>query len=103
MLAIRVFASLCAFGLVSAFAIAALLPPQMDLGAMLLVMDPKSLGGLHRFVLRHAGAGAWDTLLLPFLLRPGWMLPLMAGLVSGGIAFSLNYLDPTRQSTRRSG
>ena len=89
--------------MVGAFAIAALLPPDMNLGAMLLTMDPKSLGALHQFVLRHGSPGVWNGLLLPFLLRPGWMLPLMAGVVAGGIACSLNYFGPTRQSTRRSG
>lgn len=102
-IATQVFASLCALGLVSAFAIAATLPPAMNLGAMLLVMDPKSLDGLHRFVLRHGSPGIWTHGLMPFLLRPDWMLPLMIGVVAGGIAFSLNQIGPTRQSTRRSG
>ena len=97
------FASLCALGVVVAFAIAALLPPDMDLGSMLLSMDPSSVGSMHRFVLNYGSAWIWNGLLLPFLLRPGWMLPLMAGVIAGGIAFSLNYLGPTRQSTRRSG
>ncbi len=99
----RVFAWLCAVGLVVAFAIAATLPLQMDLGAMLLSMDPHSLDGLHRFVLDHVSAATWTRLLLPFLLRPGWMLPLMLGIVAGGIAFSLNQAGPTRQSSRRRG
>jgi len=102
LVAARVFAWLCAIGLVGAFAIAATLPLDMNLGAMLLSMDPKSLEGLHQFVLHHGLAGSWKHVLLPFLLRPGWMLPLMAGLVAGGIAFSLNHVGPTRQSTRRS-
>ena len=101
-IAIQLFASLCALGLVGAFAIAATLPLDMDLGAMLLVMDPKSLDGMHRFILHHASTGMWRHVLMPFLLRPGWMLPLMAGLIAGGIAFSLNQMGPTRQSTRRS-
>ena len=98
----RVFAWLCAIGLVGAFAIAATLPLDMSLGAMLLSMDPKSLDGLHRFVLQHGLPGTWKHVLMPFLLRPGWMLPLMGGVIAGGIAFSLNYPGPTRQSTRRS-
>ena len=99
----RVFAWLCAVGLVVAFAIAATLPLQMDLGAMLLSMDPHSLDGLHRFILHHVSAGTWTHVLLPFLLRPGWMLPLMVGVVAGGIAFSLNHAGPTRQGSRRRG
>jgi len=103
LIAIQGFASLCAIGLVVAFAIAATLPIDMDLGAMLLTMDPKCLENLHRFVLKYFSTGIWTRGLLPFLLRPDWMLPLMAGLVAGGIAFSLNQTGPTRQSTRRSG
>ncbi|WP_428375842.1 hypothetical protein [Lichenicoccus sp.] len=87
----------------SAFAIAALLPPQMSLGAMLLAMDPSMLGRLHGSIVRHAWEGLWQQGLMPFLLRPAWMTPLMTGLVAGGIAFSLNNNGPTRQSTRRSG
>ncbi len=103
MIVTQIFASLCAIGLVGAFAIAATLPLDMDLGAMMLVMDPKSLDGLHRFIMQHAATGMWKHVLMPFLLRPGWMLPLMAGLVAGGIAFSLNQMGTTRQTTRRSG
>jgi hypothetical protein len=99
----RVFASLCAIGLVGAFAIAALWPPDMNLGAMLLAADPHSIAALHQFTLQYASAGTWKHVLLPFLERPGWMLPLMTGIVAGGIAFSLNHAGPSRQSTRRSG
>ena len=99
----RVFAWLCAIGLVVAFAIAATLPLQMDLGAMLLSMDPRSLDTLHWFIVHHVPAGTWSHVLLPFLLRPGWMLPLMLGIVAGGIAFSLNHVGPTRQGSRRRG
>ncbi len=99
----RAFASLCAAALVCAFAIAALLPPSMDLGAMLLAMDPKSLLTTHDFFVHHGAPGIWKHILLPFLLRPGWLLPTMVGLIAGGIAFSLNHIGPTRQSTRRSG
>ena len=98
----RVFAWLCAIGLVGAFAIAATLPLDMSLGAMLLSMDPKSLQGLHEFIRHHGIPGTWQHVLMPFLLRPGWMLPLMAGVIAGGIAFSVNHVGPTRQSSRRS-
>ncbi len=101
--AVRVFACLSALALVGAFAIAALLPPQMSLGAMLLAMDPLMLAHLHGSIVRHAWEGLWQQGLMPFLLRPAWMTPLMTGLVAGGIAFSLNNNGPTRQSTRRSG
>ncbi len=94
---------LCAVGLVGAFAIAAMLPPDMDLGTMLLAMDPRSIANLHGFFLRHGAPGLWKHLLMPFLMRPGWLLPAMAGLVAGGIAFSLNHHGSTRQSSRRSG
>ena len=98
----RVFAALCAAGLVAAFALAALLPPDMDLAAVLLALDPHSLPVLHSFTLHHA-ASVWNGMLLPFLRRPAWMLPLMAGVVAGGVAVSLNYFNPKRQSTHRSG
>ena len=88
--------------MVGAFAIAALLPPQMSLGAMLLAMDPSVLGRLHGSIIRVTSEGLWRQVLMPFLLRPAWMTPLMTGLIAGGIAYSLNN-KPTRQSTRRSG
>ncbi|TLU71295.1 hypothetical protein [Lichenicoccus roseus] len=99
---VRVFACLSAVALVAAFAIAALLPPQMSLGSMLLALDPTMLGRLHLSIARHAWEGLWRQGLMPFLLRPAWLTPLMTGLVAAGIAYSLNN-RPTRQSTRRSG
>ena len=103
MIAIRIFASLSAACLVCAFAIAALLPPEMDLGTMLLQMNPRSLMSVHDFFLGHGASGIWTHVLMPFLRRPGWLLPAMLGLIAGGIAFSLNLNGPTRQQTRRSG
>lgn len=102
-IAFRIFAALCAGALVCAFAIAALLPPEMDLAAMLVAMDPRMLPAIHGFFVGHGAPGIYKHVLLPFLLRPGWMLPAMIGVIAGGIAFSVNHTGPTRQSTRRSG
>ncbi|WP_428394915.1 hypothetical protein [Lichenicoccus sp.] len=102
-IAFRVFAALCAGALVCAFAIAALLPPEMDLGTMLVTMDPPVLASIHGFFVGHGAPGIYSHLLLPFLLRPGWMLPAMFGVIAGGIAFSVNHNGHNRQSTRRSG
>ena len=102
-IAFRVFAALCAGALVCAFAIAALLPPEMDLGTMLVAMDPPVLASIHGFLVGHGAPGIYKHLMLPFLLRPGWMLPAMVGVIAGGIAFSVNHTGHNRQSTRRSG
>jgi len=101
--AIRLFASLCAVGLVVAFAIAATLPVDMDLGAMLLAMDPSTVASLHQFTERVSGDVIWHRVVLPFLLRPDWLLPLMAGVVAGGVAISLSQIGAGHHSTRRSG
>ena len=99
----RAFISLSAAALVCAFAVAALMPPQTDLGTILLQMDPHSLVATHGFLASHGMPGLWRHVLLPFLRRPGWLVPFSLAVITGGIALSLSFGGQTRQRTRRSG
>lgn len=81
--------------LVLAVALALSLPPDTALAALLLAFDPHSLDGLEKVFLGTAsGAGdwrmmLWSGLISPLLWRPVWFLPAAVGLISAGIALTL--------------
>ncbi len=82
--------TLAAVCFVAAFTVAALAPPGLSLGDGLqrLAGHPLLWPGVGRTGL------AWRNLVLPFLLRPAWLLPVMLGFVSAGIAVSLGRPSP---------
>ncbi len=93
LLACRALITLAAGCFVAAFTIAALAPPGLSLGDALqrLIGDPTSWldrTGPPRIAPPRIGFG-WQEMVLPFLLRPAWLLPVMLGFVSAGVAITL--------------
>ena len=89
--------ALAAACFVAAFTIAALAPPGLSLGDGLqrLFGHASWLGaGRVRPSLQHGLQRNWHALLLSFLLRPAWLLPVMLGCVSAGTAISLGRSSP---------
>ena len=100
LLACRALITLAAGCFVAAFTIAALAPPGLSLGEALqrLAGHPLSwpdLIGAPRIGSPWAGFG-WRSMVLPFLLRPAWLLPVMLGFVSAGVAITLGRSLPGR-------
>ncbi len=96
LLACRTLVALAAGCFVAAFTIAALAPPGLSLGDGLQRLSGRSVSGW--LAAGRAGVG-WQgpvlpVLLLPFLTRPAWLLPVMLGFISAGIAISLGRALP---------
>ena len=91
----RIFIALTALCIVSAFAIAALAPLGLTLADGLGRLDDGSTAILQR----HLPDAAWHGVILPFLIRPPWLLPIMVAIVSAGIAVSIR--RPAGAGSRR--
>lgn len=85
----RVLTALSAACVVGAFAIAALAPVGLTLAGLVARVDPTTLPSLQHQVLEHLPAGMWRIVLLPFLARPAWLLPLMLGIVGAGLSLTM--------------
>ena len=81
------FAAAC---FVVAFAIAALAPLGLTLAGGLLLLDQTTLSSLRRIVVQDASNGVWYRVVVPFLIRPAWILPVMLGIVSTGLAMTVS-------------
>ncbi|WP_419728916.1 hypothetical protein [Lichenicola sp.] len=81
------FAAAC---FVSAFAIAALAPLGLTLAGGLLLLDETTLSSLRRIVVHDASNGMWSGVVVPFLVRPAWILPVMLGVISTGLAMTVS-------------
>ena len=88
LLACRALITLAAGCFVAGFTIAALAPPGLSLGDALQRRAGHSRSWLDRIGPSWTGFG-WQEMVLPFLLRPAWLLPVMLGFVSAGIAITL--------------
>ncbi len=98
MLASRIFAVLAAALLVTAFALAALVPDDLDLAQGLALLNHDWLVWLPQ----HTADWMWEWVEKPLLIRPVWLLPAAFGLVCGGAALTLNSRPPSRSHRRRS-
>ncbi len=101
MIAARVLAVLAAASLVSAFALAALLPPGLTLAQLIAMFDAELLYAMHAFVVGHGADWLWGHVLMPLLLRPCWLVPTGFGLVFAGGALTLNSRKGVPRSHRR--
>ncbi len=93
LLACRVLLAFAAVCFVAAFTVAALAPPGLSLGGGLQRLVGHPLPWPTRFDgpridAVRTGLG-WQQVVLPFLMRPAWLLPVMLGFVSAGVAISL--------------
>ena len=101
-IAARVFAVIAALCMVTAFAIAALFPPDLLLGQLLAMADYDTLVGFQNFVRSHLGIWVWTSFCVPLIARPAWFLPLSLGLVTAGLAATLSTRPGPARSRRRS-
>jgi hypothetical protein len=88
-LAERILAVLAAAFLVLAFALANLFAATMPLSQLIAMIDHPLLLGLQDGIRDHVSAWVWQTLFLPVLLRPAWLLPLGIGVVLGGASLTV--------------
>lgn len=82
----RILAVLAAVFLVGAVGLATLGPTDMELGQMLAVVREGMPGTLQSFLQQHLGPWAWERVVVPFLIRPAWLIPAALGIVFGGLA-----------------
>lgn len=96
----RTLAICAAILLVAAFALATLEPPDLSLGSLLDTVDFGFLNHLQAGIQRHLSPWIWESLIVPILLRPAWLLPAAGGLICAGGAATLT-LAVTSRSPRR--
>lgn len=87
--------------MVVAFACATLFSPMLPLAQLVSMADSDILFEAHEYVLLHVSGWVWVHLLLPVLLRPGWLLPVSLGVVFAGGAASLASRKSVPRSHRR--
>lgn len=103
MIAARILAVLSAVSLVSAFALAILLPPEMPLSQAISVVNHGWLVSFQDAVRKGVSEWVWTNLAVPMLVRPAWLIPAGLGMVLGGAAVTLSTRrGPARTHRRRS-
>jgi hypothetical protein len=99
----RVFAVLAAAFLIIAVAAGSMLPPNEPLSQAIADLDATALPNLQGFELQHLGGWFWQTITVPLLVRPAWLIPFTLGIVCVGAVTTLNWLKtPSRPKRRRS-
>ncbi len=98
----RVFAILAAVFLVGSVALASLLPADERLDQAIQAWSPDALSRLQAAAIATFGHGFWSTLILPFLSRPVWMIPVCIGILCIGGAVSALTRLPAERTRRRS-
>ncbi len=103
MIAQRIFAVLAAMLLVGAVALAMLGPPSVPLGQALFMIDHDLMNALHSGIEQHVSAWLWESVAMPLMVRPAWLLPAALGLICGGVSLTLSTRKKAaRRSHRRS-
>ena len=97
----RAFAVIAAVCLVGGIAIAMLLPVDAPLAQLIYAVDGDALDWVESG-LRHAlPAWVWTWIIMPLLIRPDWLLPISAGIVSAGLSVSLTRRSEAEAARRR--
>ncbi|MGH7078023.1 MAG: hypothetical protein ACREFU_07975 [Acetobacteraceae bacterium] len=99
----RSLAIIAAILLVAAFALAAMEPPDVSLGSLLSNLEPGLLNALQAGVQQNLPPWFWNSLVVPVLVRPAWLLPAAGGLIFGGGAASLAFGVGSRSPGRWRG
>ncbi|MDA8048669.1 MAG: hypothetical protein M0002_01430 [Rhodospirillales bacterium] len=99
----RTLAILAAVLLVAAFALATLEPPDLPLGSLLYSIDSGLLNLLQAGIQRHLAPWIWDSVLVPVLIRPAWLLPAAGGILCAGGAATLTFTGNARSPRRWRG
>ena len=98
----RAFAVLAAVLLVGSVALAALLPEGTSLGQFLHMIDSTAPRHLQAAVVQVLGHGVTTALVVPFLVRPAWLIPVCLGIMCAGGAVTAMTQVSTRTKQRRS-
>jgi hypothetical protein len=98
----RVFAVLAAVLLVGSVALASLLPTDMTLIQAIHAVDETSPASLQQAVVGAFGRGLWETVVVPVLVRPIWLIPVSLGLICIGGAVTCHTQATPRTKQRRS-
>ena len=98
----RVWAVIAAVLLVASVAIATCGSQSLSLGQALVLLDHDLAGQAIAATKRIIGNRAWDTLVEPLMMRPDWLIPAFAGIISLGLALSFSGRNSARRSHRRS-
>lgn len=98
---IKILIVLAAVFLVGAIAIAILAPPGAALGQVLYDLDRGLLNMAQAGVQRHLAPWIWDSLILPVLVRPAWLVPACLGVIFAGGAATLAGSRGSRAPRRR--
>jgi hypothetical protein len=97
----RVLAVASAVCLVAAFTMATLLPPLTSLAEALADFDQPGLDWLKTTVQGHLSDGVWQSVFVPMLMRPDWLLLASLGVVFAGAAVTLGSRKSVTRSHRR--
>ena len=97
----RILAVLAAILLVASVSVGTLGPPGVPLGQMLILIDPSMLSTVHQAVDHYLVDWVWTYLIVPWLVRPAWLLPASIGLICGGASLTLASRQAARNQHRR--
>ncbi len=98
----RIFAILAAVLLVGSVALASLMPTDTSLVQAFQAIDQGGPEHLQRMLIGLLGHGFWDSVVVPLLVRPVWLIPVCLGLICvGGAVTALSHASP-RTKQRRS-
>jgi hypothetical protein len=97
----RILAVLAAVLLVASVSVGTLGPPGVPLGQMLILIDPSMLSTVHQAVDHYLVDWVWTYLIVPWLVRPAWLLPASIGLICGGASLTLASRQAARNHHRR--
>lgn len=100
--AVRVLAVLASASLVVAFTFATMMPPTSTLAQLITRFSPGGVAALEGLVTSGLSEWAWQSIALPILARPCWLMPIDFALVFGGMAATIA-LRRARSAERRRG
>jgi hypothetical protein len=98
----RILAVMAAALLVGSVALATIGPPEMPLGQALFMIDHNILNVLQTDVDSYLAHWVWTYVLVPFLLRPAWLLPAVLAVICAGLSMTLASRQEAHNQRRRS-
>jgi hypothetical protein len=90
-LSVRIFSVCAAVLLVASLAMATLLPPDTSLHEAMHDIDATGADDVQHAMVGMLGKGVWEAVVVPFLLRPVWLVPLSLGLICVGGALTARF------------
>jgi hypothetical protein len=97
----RVLAVIAAILLVASVSLGTLGPPGVPLGQTLFLIDHSILNTVQAAIDKHLAHWVWTYLMLPWLVRPAWLLPATLGIICAGASMTLASRHAARDQHRR--